>query len=59
MARKIGIMLNRMWIDGTIYRWAEAKPIAAQALIKEEYETQAGRTEALLPEVPSPGRWSW
>ena len=52
-------MLNRMWIDGTIYRWAEAKPIAAQALIKEEYETQAGRTEALLPEVPSPGRWSW
>jgi hypothetical protein len=26
-------------------------------LIKEEYETQAGRTEALLPEVPSPGRW--
>jgi len=31
LARKIGIMLHRMWIDGTTYRWAEAKPIAAQA----------------------------
>ena len=30
MARKIGIILHRMWIDGTTYRWAEAKPIAAQ-----------------------------
>ena len=57
--RCIGVILHRMWIDGTTYRWAEAKPIAAQALIKEEYETQAGRTEPLLPEVPSPERWSW
>jgi hypothetical protein len=31
LARKIGIILHRMWIDGTSYRWAEAKPIAAQA----------------------------
>jgi transposase len=31
LARKIGIILHRMWIDGTTYRWAEAKPIAAQA----------------------------
>jgi len=30
LARKIGVILHRMWIDGT-YRWAEAKPIAAQA----------------------------
>ena len=30
LARKIGIILHRMWIDGTTYRWAEAKPIAAQ-----------------------------
>jgi hypothetical protein len=30
LARKIGVILHRMWIDGTTYRWAEAKPIAAQ-----------------------------
>ena len=31
LARKIGIILHRMCIDGTTYRWTEAKPIAAQA----------------------------
>src|SRR6266496_4465407 len=31
LARKIAVILHRMWIDGTTYRWAEAKPIAAQA----------------------------
>src|SRR5262245_8690254 len=31
LARKIGVILHRMWIDGTTYSWAEAKPIAAQA----------------------------
>src|SRR5258708_3127772 len=31
LARKIGIILHRMWIDGTTERWTEAKPIAAQA----------------------------
>jgi transposase len=30
LARKIGVILHRMWIDGTTYRWAETKPIAAQ-----------------------------
>jgi len=30
LARKIGVILHRMWIDGTTYRWAEAKPMAAQ-----------------------------
>ena len=29
LARKIALILHRMWIDGTTYRWAEAKPIAA------------------------------
>src|SRR5262249_21663466 len=24
LARKLGIILHRMWIDGTTYRWAEA-----------------------------------
>ena len=57
LARKIGIILHRMWIDGKTYRWAEAKPIGA-GLIKEEYETQVGRM-ALFPEVPSPRRRNW
>ena len=40
--------------------YASAIRIAISAgLIKEEYETQVGRTEALLHEVPSPRRWSW
>jgi transposase len=26
----LGIILHRMWTDGTTYRWAETKPIAAQ-----------------------------
>ena len=30
LARKIGVILHRMWIDGTTYRWAEANPIAVQ-----------------------------
>jgi len=31
LARKIGVILHRMWVDGTTYRWREAKLIAAQA----------------------------
>ena len=31
LARKIAVILHRMWVDGTTYRWTEAKPIAAQA----------------------------
>jgi transposase len=31
LARKIGMILHRMWVDGTTYRWTEVKPIAAQA----------------------------
>jgi hypothetical protein len=31
LARKIGVILHRMWVDGTTYRWTEAMPIAAQA----------------------------
>jgi transposase len=31
LARKIAVILHRMWMDGTTYRWTEAQPIAAQA----------------------------
>jgi transposase len=31
LARKIGVILHRMWVDGTTFRWTEAKPITAQA----------------------------
>jgi hypothetical protein len=30
-ARKIGVILHRMWVDDTTYRWTEEKPIAVQA----------------------------
>ena len=42
LARKIGRILHRMWVDGTTYRWREAKLIAARPLIKREYETSGG-----------------
>lgn len=29
LARKIGVILHRMWVDGTTYRWSEAEPNAA------------------------------
>jgi len=29
--RKIAVILHRMWIDGTTYRWAAAEPTAAKA----------------------------
>jgi len=57
LARKIGVILHRMWIDGTTYRWAEAKPIAAQGWSRRRRKRAEQRP--LLPEVPSPGRWSW
>ena len=28
LARKLAVILHRMWVDGTTYRWAEAEPIA-------------------------------
>ena len=31
LARKIAVILHRMWVDGTTYRWAAAEPLAAQA----------------------------
>jgi transposase len=31
LARKIAMILHRMWVDGTTYRWAAAQPAAAQA----------------------------
>lgn len=30
LARKIGVILHRMWVDGTTYRWS-AEPVATQA----------------------------
>ena len=59
LARKIGVILHRMWIDGTTYRWAEAKPIAAQGCSRRNPRRKRAEQRPLLPEVPSPGRWSW
>ena len=30
LARKIAVILHRMWVDGTTYRWTDAQPIAVQ-----------------------------
>ena len=30
LARKIAVILHRMWVDGTTYRWTNAQPIAVQ-----------------------------
>ena len=29
-ARKIAVILHRMWVDGTTYRWTNAQPTAVQ-----------------------------
>jgi transposase len=31
LARKIAVILHRMWVDGTTYWWTEPQAIAAQA----------------------------
>src|SRR5215831_11333284 len=31
LARKIAVILHRMWVDGSTYRWTETQPIAARA----------------------------
>jgi transposase len=34
VARKRAVILHRMWIDGTTYRWGEAQLMATQAMIR-------------------------
>jgi transposase len=31
LARKIAVLLHRIWIDGTTYRWTAAEQVVAQA----------------------------
>src|SRR5215510_14829179 len=31
LARKIGVILHRMWIDGTTFRWTKSQSTAARA----------------------------
>ena len=31
LARKIAVLLHRIWIDGTNYRWTAAEQVVAQA----------------------------
>jgi hypothetical protein len=30
LARKIAVILHRMWVDGTTYRWTNAQPTVVQ-----------------------------
>ena len=29
LARKLGVILHRMWVDGTSFRWSHEKPAIA------------------------------
>jgi hypothetical protein len=44
LARKLAVILHRMWVDGTEFRWTRA------------YAARPGRTPEPAPEVPSRGR---
>ena len=41
LARKIAVILHRMWVDGSTYRWTETQPIAALH-DQGEYEMRVG-----------------
>jgi transposase len=41
LARKLAVILHRMWVDGTTYRWADAAP-AAVRIGQGDIETQVG-----------------
>jgi transposase len=41
LARKFAVILHRMWVDGSTYRWTETQPIAALH-DQGEYEMRVG-----------------
>ena len=40
LARKLGVILHRMWVDGTSFRWSNEEP---QSYKKESFETSGRR----------------
>jgi transposase len=53
LARKLAVILHRIWVDGTTFRWGRE---AAAASSREGEQFGAGRDRSCSPEVPSPGR---
>ncbi|XIA66858.1 hypothetical protein ACFIOY_13745 [Bradyrhizobium sp. TZ2] len=51
VARKLAVILHRMWIDGTEFNWSK-KEIAAK---RGHYRVLAKRLE----KTSLPGRWRW
>jgi transposase len=51
VARKLAVILHRMWIDGTEFNWSK-KEITAK---RGEYRGPAKRRE----KTSVPGRWPW
>ena len=57
LARKIAVILHRMWGRRRNLPMDCSRADCRTDLINEQHETPAGRTQALLSELPSPGRW--
>ena len=59
LARKLGVILHRMWIEGTIFRWTEeaSQGRKSRAPDRTKKDFKAVLTRAASSEVPSPGRW--
>jgi hypothetical protein len=49
LARKIAVILHRMWINGTTYRWSEAQLMATQAAIPVEFSAYRRRRATQQP----------
>ncbi len=52
LARKLGVILHRMWVDGTSFRWTNEEPPSH----KKESLERSGRLARLRPVVPPLGR---
>jgi hypothetical protein len=56
LARKLSIVLHRIWVDGSEFRWTKADGTTAAVAFEAR---RAIRVGAASPEVPSPGRRGW
>ena len=53
VARKLAVILHRMWIDGTEFNWSTKKAPAKRAYGDHRFPQHSGKKTSL------PGRWRW